>query len=209
MDWPTYLAEISTNHSEIARAADVHSGTVGRWFKGTSRPEASAVIAVARAFDRSPVIALVVAGYLSRDEVEGQVQITPGMSLAEFSELEIAEELVRRIEAGQTTEISDAPLEVDHPAWANVSGAPEDEQADSGRDSDAELADLPEEVRLFVTLTRDEMKVRDENNVEYPDVETAYREFRNELAHNGLHMEDLKHAAKSDAREVEEDQHTP
>lgn len=208
-DWQSYLREISTNQSEIARATGVHSGTVSRWLAGASRPSATQVIAVARAFDRSPVLALVAADYLTRAEVESEVQLTPGMSLAAFSELEIAEELVRRIEAGQTTDVSEAPLTVDHPAWANVGGAPEDERTDSEQDSDAELAGLPEEVRLFVTLTRDEMKVRDENDVEYPDVETAYREFRNELAHNGLRMEDLQHAAKSDAREVEEDQHTP
>lgn len=173
MDWPTYLAEISTNHSEIARAADVHSGTVGRWFKGTSRPEASAVIAVARAFDRSPVVALVVAGYLTRDEIEGSVQITPGMSLAEFTELEIAQELVRRIEAGETTELSEAPLEVDHPAWSNVGGAPEDEASEGS------------------------------------PVEIARLRFERELERAGLTYEDLGYAAKTSAREVEEDQHTP
>lgn len=197
-DWPTYLAEISTNHSEIARAANVHSGTVGRWFKGTSRPDASAVIAVARAFDRSPLVALTVAGYLTRDEIEGHVQITPGMSLAEFSELEIAQELVRRIEAGETTELSDTPLTVDHPAWqrSDVGGPADDEH----------------EVDMFslaVILSHREVEIRTSDGAVFNDVDDAFREIRNRIVHGLGAVEELPHAALHQARELEEDQHTP
>jgi transcriptional regulator with XRE-family HTH domain len=172
-DWPAYLSALSTNQSEIARAADVHSGTVSRWFSRSSHPLAPQVIAVARAFGQSPVIALLAAGYLTRDEVEGAVTLSPGMTLAEFSELDIAQELVRRIEAGEATELSEAPLEVDHPAWANVGGGPQDEATEGS------------------------------------PVEIARRNFERELERAGLTYEDLGYAAKTDAREVEEDQHTP
>lgn len=202
-DWQSYLREISTNQSEIARATGVHSGTVSRWLAGASRPSATQVIAVARAFDRSPVLALVAADYLTRAEVESEVQLTPGMSLAAFSELEIAEELVRRIEAGQTTDVSEAPLTVDHPAWANVGGAPDDEAK----------ARLRENLSLRLTLVPAEggVRVRDDNDVEYPDVETAWKRFHDELERNGLTLEDLQlpNAAKHDATEVPEDLHTP
>jgi transcriptional regulator with XRE-family HTH domain len=200
-DWQSYLREISTNQSEIARATGVHSATVSRWLAGTSRPSATQVIAVARAFDRSPVVALVAADYLTRAEVESEVQLTPGMSLAAFSELDIAQELVRRIEAGEATETSEAPLDVDHPAWANVRGAADDEAQER----------LRKTLSFRLTLVPDEggIRVHDDNDVEYPDVETAVQQFQDELARNGLTLEDLPNAAKSDATEVEEDQHTP
>lgn len=172
-DWPTYLAALSTNQSEIARAAGVSTATVSRWFSRSTRPLAPQVIAVARAYAESPVVALVAAGYLTRQEVEEEVKLTPGMSLAEFSELEIAQELVRRIEAGEASELSEAPLDVDHPAWANVGGAPEDEATEGS------------------------------------PVEIAQRQFERELERAGLTYEDLGYAAKTNAREVEEDQHTP
>lgn len=172
-DWPTYLAEITTNQSEIARTADISTGTVSRWFSRSSRPDAAQVIAVARAYNRSPLVALVAAGYLTRAEVEGEVQLTAGMTLAEFTELEIAQELVRRIEAGESTDVSDAPLEVDHPAWANVGGRPEDGQSEGTA------------------------------------LEIARQNFEQELERSGLTYEDLGYAAKTNAREVEEDQHTP
>lgn len=205
-DWQSYLREISTNQSEIARATGVHSATVSRWLAGGSRPSATQVIAVARAYDRSPVLALVAADYLTRAEVESEVQLTPGMSLAAFSELEIAEELVRRIEAGQSTDISEQPLTVDHPAWAStvVGGAPDHEDEESPLTKNLAL-------RLTLVPTEEGVRVRDDNDVEYPDVETAWREFHDELERNGLTIEDLqmRSAAKSNATEVEEDQHTP
>ena len=203
-DWPTYLAALSTNQSEIARVAGVATATVSRWFSRSTQPLAPQVIAVARAYDQSPVVALVAAGYLTRDEVEREVTLTPGMSLAEFSELEIAQELVRRIEAGETTETSEAPLEVDHPAWANVGGAAEDERTSRLREEQSYLR------LILIPGERDgEVRVRDENDVEYPDLETAWQDFRGELAKSGLSLEKLQHAAKSDALEVEEDTHTP
>lgn len=197
--WQSYLREISTNQSEIARATGVHTGTVSRWFNGSSRPSATQVIAVARAFDRSPVIALVAADYLTRAEVEKDVTLTPGMSLAAFTELAIAEELVRRIEAGQTTETSEAPITVDHPAWTTplrVGGIADDDQ----------------EVDLFslaVVLNHNEVELRTSDGTVYNDVDAAFRELRNRIVHSEQRLEDLPHAAKNRAREVEEDQHTP
>lgn len=202
-DWPTYLAALSTNQSEIARAAGVATATVSRWTSRTTQPLAPQVIAVARAYGQSPVAALMAAGYLTRDEVEREVTLTPGMSLAEFSELEIAQELVRRIEAGETTEVSDAPLKVDHPAWANVSPSPEDE--DRLRSAREEQVSL----RLILSGQDPRPTIRDENGDEYPDLESAVEHFKNELARNGITLEQLHYAAKTDAREVEEDQHTP
>jgi transcriptional regulator with XRE-family HTH domain len=196
-DWPTYLNQISTNQSEISRAAGVSSATVSRWLSRSSRPLAPQVIAVARAYDQSPVLALVAAGYLTRAEIEEQITLTPGMTLAEFTELEIAEELVRRIEAGQSTDVSDTPLNVDHPAWAPV---------DVRRAADDE-----HEVDLFslaVVLNHNEVEFRTAEGNVFNDVDDAFRELRNRIVHHVGGLESLPHAAKNRAREVEEDQHT-
>lgn len=188
MDWPTYLATLSTNQSEIARAADVHSGTVSRWFSRSSQPLATQVIAVARAFDQSPVLALLAAGYLTRAEVEQEVELSPGMSLAEFSELDIAQELVRRIEAGETTKTTNAPLEVDHPAWATNVGGSQDDQSTDGEG----------------------LTVRDSSG-EAIAVVTAIGPWQPERVLESLmdHISRMPHAAKSEAVEIEEDLHQP
>lgn len=211
-DWQSYLRDISTNQSEIARATGVHSGTVSRWLAGASRPSATQVIAVARAYDRSPVLALVAADYLTRAEVEQQVQLTPGMSLAEFSELDIAQELVRRIEAGETTEASEAPLEVDHPAW--------DRDRPSDSKPETSLAypdqDRPDvgalvsywngqngELKLHIATDGADLRFFDPAGNEF----SSWNELL-ELASAGV-IERLPSAAKSAAHEVEEEDHTP
>ena len=211
-DWQSYLREISTNQSEIARATGVHSGTVSRWLAGASRPSATQVIAVARAFDRSPVLALVAADYLTRAEVENEVQLTPGMSLAAFSELEIAEELVRRIEAGQTTDVSETALDVDHPAWAR------DEDDDSTPETFLAYPD-PDRADVGATVSywngqKGEFKLHfAADGAELRFFDAAGNEFSSwndlvALASAGV-IEQLPAAAKSAAHEVEEEDHTP
>lgn len=199
-DWPTYLAALSTNQSEIARAAGVATATVSRWTSRSTQPLAPQVIAVARAYNQSPVVALVAAGYLTREEVEREVTLTPGMSLAEFSELEIAQELVRRIEAGETTQISDQPINVSTGPWeyhdTDVSGQPEHEREVN--------------FTLEVVLNSREVELRDrEGSHVFNDVDDAFKAIRNRMMHNVSDIEALPHAALTTAREVEEDQHTP
>lgn len=192
IDWPSYLSALSTNQSEIARAAGVSTATVSRWSSRSARPLAPQVIAVARAYDQSPVFALVAAGYLTQEEVEQEVRLTPGMSLAEFSELEIAQELVRRIEAGEATEVSAAPLDVDHPAWANVSGRLDD------------FVVVPESLDALHDIV-----LRDANGSTVALIEAKDTPaVRAVLAEVRAALEDYPHAAKKTAIEVPEDEHT-
>lgn len=201
-DWPTYLAALSTNQSEISRAAGVSTATVSRWFSRSTQPLAPQVIAVARAYAESPVVALIAAGYLTRAEVEQEVRLTPGMSLAEFSELEIAQELVRRIEAGETTDMSEAPLEVDHPAWANVGGDPHPDFAEDHQ--------LPGNQVPAVIRVEGGTVYFDVNGTSFaaPKKVSELVEFWDYLGDIEREVK-LDYAAKSSAIEVEEDQHTP
>jgi transcriptional regulator with XRE-family HTH domain len=152
--WADFLTAVAgpnaptSNQSEIARVAGVSTATVSRWVSGDSRPKAEQVIGVARAYNVSPLHALVAAGYLEQAEVEGEVEIPRALAIADYTELELAQEMLRRIDRGQGA-LLQQPVDVDHPAWSVVGGAAQDD------------------------------------------------------------IESLPNAAKSDAREVEEDDHTP
>jgi transcriptional regulator with XRE-family HTH domain len=152
--WLTYLAALTDpaapaiRQTDIAKAAGVDNGTVSRWVSGKNHPKAEQVIRVARAYNVSPLGALVAAGYLQQDEIEGEVTVPRALGLSEFTELELAQEMLRRVDRGDS-EVLDQPVTVDHPAWSGVGGAAQDD------------------------------------------------------------VESLRHAAKTDARELEEDDHTP
>lgn len=152
--WSDFLKRIAgtqaatVNQSDIARAAGVSTPTVSRWMAGIGKPKAEQVIGVARSYDVSPLHALVAAGYLRREEIYGEVEIPRALALSVFTDLELAQEMLRRVDQGPS-EVLEQPVDVDHPAWAVVSGAPQDV------------------------------------------------------------VEDLPHAAKREAREVEEGDHTP
>lgn len=60
---------------DIASATGIDQSSISRWQRGTTKPRAEAVVAFARAYGRSPVEALVAAGYLSSSEV-GVVELT-------------------------------------------------------------------------------------------------------------------------------------
>jgi transcriptional regulator with XRE-family HTH domain len=60
---------------DIAAAAGIDQSSISRWQRGSITPRAEAVVALARAYGRSPVEALVAAGYLSSDEL-GVVELT-------------------------------------------------------------------------------------------------------------------------------------
>lgn len=130
--WAEFLTAVAgpdaptANQSEIARVAGVSTATVSRWVSGDSRPKAEQVIGVARAYNVSPLLALVAAGYLEQAEVEGELDVPRALAIGEFTELELAQEMLRRVDRGEGA-VLEQPVDVDHPAWARVGGASEDE----------------------------------------------------------------------------------
>lgn len=75
--WWHYVATITGNaaQKEIAAATGIDQSSISRWQRGSITPRAEAVVSLARAYGRSPVEALVAAGYLSSDEL-GVVELT-------------------------------------------------------------------------------------------------------------------------------------
>ncbi|MBD8702535.1 helix-turn-helix transcriptional regulator [Frigoribacterium sp. CFBP9039] len=152
--WSAFLTAIAgpeagvPNQSEIARVAGVSTATVSRWVSGEVQPKAEQVIGVARAYGVSPFLALVAAGYLRPGDIEGTLSVPRALQITDFTDLEIAREMLRRVSSAADASATSAPP-VDHPAWAVVSGSSQDD------------------------------------------------------------IESLPSAAKSDAHEVEEDDHTP
>ena len=75
--WWQYVATITGNSAqkEIAAATGIDQSSISRWQRGSITPRAEAVVSLARAYGRSPVEALVAAGYLRSDEL-GVVELT-------------------------------------------------------------------------------------------------------------------------------------
>jgi transcriptional regulator with XRE-family HTH domain len=75
--WWRYVMTVTGNaaQKDIAAATGIDQSSISRWQRGTNTPSAEAVIALARAYGRSPVEALVAAGYLSSNE-PGVVELT-------------------------------------------------------------------------------------------------------------------------------------
>ena len=75
--WWRYVATVTGNaaQKDIASATGIDQSSISRWQRGTNTPRAEAVVALARTYGRSPVEALVAAGYLSSSEL-GVVELT-------------------------------------------------------------------------------------------------------------------------------------
>ncbi|WP_302691079.1 helix-turn-helix domain-containing protein [Curtobacterium sp. Csp2] len=116
LSWPLFLRSISQNQSMIARAAGVNTGTVSRWMSGQSQPKAEQVIAVARAYGESPLVALYAAGYLQKDEMNGGYEMPRMLQLKRFTDVELAREILARIE-GQDSSVLDEPVDEAHVVW--------------------------------------------------------------------------------------------
>lgn len=119
--WQRFLARTTkgTEQSAVAKRTGVSPATVSRWF---SRPSGSAehVILIARAFGDDPTLALVDTGFLTMQEATRGALTTDDL-LSRLDEIDLAREIVRRLEAG---EAGDA-LADEVPA--DVSGMTDDE----------------------------------------------------------------------------------
>jgi transcriptional regulator with XRE-family HTH domain len=75
--WWRYVVTVTGNaaQKDIAAATGIDQSSISRWQRGTNTPRAEAAVALARAYGRSPVEALVAAGYLSSTEL-GVVELT-------------------------------------------------------------------------------------------------------------------------------------
>lgn len=117
LDWPTYLRSIAGDvpAARIAERIDVSASTVSRWFSGATDPRPRDIIKVARAYGVTPLTALIGAGYLDEGDIKLDASVPRRLQLRDFTDLELAEEMLRRVAAGPSP-ILEEPLDADHPA---------------------------------------------------------------------------------------------
>jgi transcriptional regulator with XRE-family HTH domain len=105
VSWWDYVQTVTGNalQKDIAAATGIDQSSISRWQRGTNTPRADAVVLLARAYGRSPVEALVAAGYLTSDE-PGVVELTVLTgSLRSASIDSLLSELRHRVVAGAGT----------------------------------------------------------------------------------------------------------
>lgn len=96
----------------MAKRVTASEATIGRWIKGTvGAPEPRTAVELARAYGASPLAALMAAGYLTQDELDSPAESPRLLQLTAFTDLELAQELVRRIEAGGEHPDLEAPID--------------------------------------------------------------------------------------------------
>lgn len=101
--WPEYLRRITggATQAQIAERIGIGRLSVCNWLHGKTRPKAETVIIVARVYQRSPIEALLAAGYLAPDEVGQPIDIR--ISPRDLPAQELADEVCRRLLDGQKT----------------------------------------------------------------------------------------------------------
>ena len=95
--WAEYVQRLTPGktQAEIAALAGIAQTGVSRWLSGQSAPRVDSVIRLARNLGRSPIEALVAAGYLTAEEAG----IRPDLhiSIREFATDELLAEIRRRV----------------------------------------------------------------------------------------------------------------
>ena len=116
-DWPEYLDSITEGDTgaRIAHLSGVPESTVSRWRKGTYAPKPMHVVAVARAYGVNAAEALIAAGFLQEGDVDLSADAARKMHLRDFTDMELAQEMVRRVADGGSVALEE-PLNGEHPA---------------------------------------------------------------------------------------------
>lgn len=98
--WGGYVQTNSNGeqNNTIARKLQVDPATIGRWIRGQSQPKPLQVIAFARAYGLSPIPGLIAAGYLTPEDVSGEVVIESTPTLDSIATHTLVDELERRLE---------------------------------------------------------------------------------------------------------------
>jgi transcriptional regulator with XRE-family HTH domain len=110
--WWRYVVTLTGNaaQKDIAAATGIDQSSISRWQRGTNAPRAEAAVALARAYGRSPVEALVAAGYLSSTEL-GVVELTTLTGdLTRVSIDSLLSELRRRVLAANPEDAKSWPV---------------------------------------------------------------------------------------------------
>lgn len=104
--WADYVRGAGATPKDISERTGVSQSLVSRWLSGKVHPSAENVVAFARAFNGRPVEALMAAGYLNSDEVEGAFEVLP--SPKSFTDRELLIELAERLAHRNADDITDS-----------------------------------------------------------------------------------------------------
>lgn len=112
-NWAAYLRHMMADRSqaEFAKAIQATDGQLSKWLSGSTGVTAEKVMVIARLLGDSPVHALARVGWISASEIT-QFQVPRTFGLDEFTDRELAAEIVRRIDAGEATESLTDPIDV-------------------------------------------------------------------------------------------------
>lgn len=107
--WWTYVTQVIGNDSftEAARRARFDKSAFTRWKSGAKADPAFAV-QLARAYDRNVLEALVAGDFLTPEEADLREVVAGGPTLADASDVQLADEVLRRMRAG--SELMAAPI---------------------------------------------------------------------------------------------------
>lgn len=101
--WWRYVVTVTgaATQKAIAAATGIDQSSISRWQRDKHTPRAEAAVAFARAYNRSPVEALIAAGYLTSEDL-GVVELTTLTGdLTQVSSDSLLSELRRRLLAAQ------------------------------------------------------------------------------------------------------------
>ena len=95
--WPEYLRRVARGQTQaqIAACIGIARLSVCNWMRGKTKPKAETAIAVARSYRRSPIEALLAAGYLEPAEVG--IAIEARASLQDVPLAQLVDEMARRV----------------------------------------------------------------------------------------------------------------
>lgn len=117
--WAEYVRAVIGDESgrAVAQLIGQSESAISRWKTGAVVPEPRQAVAFARAFERNPIEALIAAGYLTAEEAGQSIDPPRPLQLREFTDLEIASEMLRRVEAGPGDhDTLTRPVDPDHPS---------------------------------------------------------------------------------------------
>ena len=103
--WPEYVRGVGATPKDIGAAVGVSRSIVSRWLTGDAHPSAESVVAFARAYGKRPVEALMAAGFLQPDEVEGAFEVM--FSPSALSDRDLLEELAKRLRGREGDDVTD------------------------------------------------------------------------------------------------------
>ncbi|MGX9346596.1 helix-turn-helix domain-containing protein [Microbacterium sp. KNMS] len=130
-----YLLEVTGARSTraIAATAGIDPSTLNRQLNGTTSLTVETVVQICRAYSLDMSDVFVGVGFITAEEANHLGRMH---SITEYTDLELAREIVRRLEAGEASADLTGELTIEEELAANVPGATQDEDLGRQRDYD-------------------------------------------------------------------------